>query len=78
MSLTSDPADKLILALDGMNTKEVFSLIAKLPDLRWVKVGLELFTREGPQILIDLRKQGLRIFLDLKFLFLYLVDLMAH
>ncbi len=60
-------AEKIIVALDGMDEKEVFSLISKLPELTWVKVGLELFTRCGPDILVELRNQGKRIFLDLKF-----------
>ena len=62
-----DPAEKLILALDGMQRKEVFSLIAQIPELRWVKIGLELFTSCGPAIISDLRELGLSIFLDLKF-----------
>lgn len=62
-----DPAEKLILALDGMNEGEVFSLLAELPDLIWVKVGLELFTMCGPGIIQRLRNQGKRVFLDLKF-----------
>ena len=35
--------------------------------LRWVKVGLELFVQAGPGIVGQLREQGLRVFLDLKF-----------
>ena len=67
MSLVINPSDKLILALDGMNHDDVFGMIAKLPDLCWVKVGLELFVREGPEIISELHDKGLKIFLDLKF-----------
>ncbi len=67
MSLITNPRDKLILALDGMDSREVFALLEKLPDLRWVKVGLELFVSAGPQIISDLREHGLSVFLDLKF-----------
>jgi orotidine-5'-phosphate decarboxylase len=35
--------------------------------LRWVKVGLELFVQAGPEVVAQLREQGLRVFLDLKF-----------
>ncbi|WP_415400154.1 orotidine-5'-phosphate decarboxylase [Synechococcus sp. W4D4] len=35
--------------------------------LRWVKVGLELFVQAGPEVVAQLRDQGLRVFLDLKF-----------
>ena len=67
MNSSFDPSDKIILALDGMNKTESFELIEKLPKLRWVKVGLELFVSEGPDIIFDLKKQGKKIFLDLKF-----------
>tara|TARA_Y100001968_G_C19426192_1_gene754489 strand:- start:1284 stop:2012 length:729 start_codon:yes stop_codon:yes gene_type:complete len=67
MSSNVNPEDKLILALDGMDKSQVFSLIAKLPRLVWVKVGLELFTNEGPDFLSSLRDQGRKIFLDLKY-----------
>ncbi len=63
----SNPADKIILALDGMDKQEVFSLLSNLPELKWVKVGLELFTLAGPEILVELQELGKRIFLDLKF-----------
>ena len=46
-----DPTDKLILALDQMSESEILSLIEKLPNLIWVKVGLELFTLRGPEII---------------------------
>lgn len=38
-----------------------------LPELRWVKVGLELFVAGGPAVVQQLRDQGKRVFLDLKF-----------
>lgn len=40
---------------------------SSIPDLRWVKVGLELFVAGGPQIVAALRDLGQCIFLDLKF-----------
>ena len=67
MTLNTNSAEKLILALDGMNKEEVISLIARLPNLVWVKIGLELFVREGPDLLAHLRDNGKKIFLDLKF-----------
>ncbi len=62
-----NPADKLILALDGMDKSEVFKLINKLQDLRWAKVGLELFVSAGPEVIYTLREKGIKVFLDLKF-----------
>ncbi len=67
MNICSSPADKIIVALDGMERDEAISFASKLPGLRWVKVGLELFLKGGPQIVFDLREQGLCVFLDLKF-----------
>ncbi len=67
MLFSSNPAEKLILALDGMSKEESFSIISKLPDLKWVKVGLELFVSSGPDVVFDLRNKGLKVFLDLKF-----------
>ena len=43
------------------------ALARSLPELRWVKVGLELFVAGGPAVVQQLRDQGKRVFLDLKF-----------
>ena len=59
-------AEKIILALDGLNKNEIINFLKKCPQIRWVKVGLELFCKEGPEIIKILRKMGKRIFLDLK------------
>ena len=67
MICPSNPNEKLILALDGMDKEETFLILDQLPNLLWVKVGLELFVSEGPQILAQLKNRGLKIFLDLKF-----------
>jgi orotidine-5'-phosphate decarboxylase len=62
-----DPADQIILALDRGTAEEALALAAAVPELRWVKVGLELFTAAGPGVVLELRRRGLRVFLDLKF-----------
>ncbi|WP_225867390.1 orotidine-5'-phosphate decarboxylase [Cyanobium sp. NIES-981] len=62
-----ESADRIILALDGMEPDRVAPLVAALPDLRWVKVGLELFVSAGPSVVRELRQAGLQVFLDLKF-----------
>jgi hypothetical protein len=61
------PADRIIVALDGMDGPQALAFSAAMPELRWVKVGLELFTTAGPQVVHKLREQGKRVFLDLKF-----------
>jgi orotidine-5'-phosphate decarboxylase len=55
------------VALDVADAAEVRALVGRLgPGLDFVKVGLELYTREGPQVVRMLREAGLRVFLDLK------------
>ena len=67
MSPSGTAADRIIVALDGMDPERALAFAAAVPDLRWVKVGLELFTAGGPEVVRALRGQGLRVFLDLKF-----------
>jgi orotidine-5'-phosphate decarboxylase len=62
-----DPAERIILALDRGDADAALALAAAVPELRWVKVGLELFTAAGPAVVRELRRRGLRVFLDLKF-----------
>ncbi len=67
MPLPVSPADRIIVALDGMEAEQALRFAASLPELRWVKVGLELFTAAGPAVVRALRELGLQVFLDLKF-----------
>lgn len=61
--------DRLILALDVPSTDEAEKLLAKVQDqIAFVKVGLELYTAAGPEIVQRLLNRGKRVFLDLKFL----------
>ena len=60
-------SEKIIIALDGMNKNNVLNLLENIPEIVWVKVGLELFVSEGPDVLSILRDKGKKIFLDLKF-----------
>ena len=65
--LGADPADRIIVALDGMAPAQARAFAAAVPELRWVKVGLELIVAGGPDVVSQLRDQGKRVFLDLKF-----------
>ena len=67
MKNIDNPSEKIIIALDGMDKNNVLNLLEKIPEIIWVKVGLELFVTEGPEILSILRDKGKKIFLDLKF-----------
>lgn len=63
-----DANSPIIVALDYANAKDALALAAQLdPRQCRVKVGKELFTRAGPQILEVLHQLGFEIFLDLKF-----------
>ena len=66
-SFSAEPADRIIVALDGMAPAQALACAAAVPQLRWVKVGLELFVAGGPSVVQQLRDQGKRVFLDLKF-----------
>ena len=58
--------DAIIIALD-MSREEAIELTEKLAGkARWVKVGMTLFYRYGPEILDAFRSFGLKVFLDLK------------
>lgn len=56
-----------ILALDVPSLAAARELMARVgPQADFVKVGLELFTAEGPRVVEWLLKDGRRVFLDLK------------
>uniref|UniRef100_UPI00404A65B1 orotidine 5'-phosphate decarboxylase / HUMPS family protein n=1 Tax=Cyanobium sp. TaxID=2164130 RepID=UPI00404A65B1 len=50
-----------------MAPEQAMAFTQSVPELRWVKVGLELFVAGGPAVVQQLRDQGKRVFLDLKF-----------
>ena len=66
-SFSAESAERIIVALDGMAPDQALAFSAQVEGLRWVKVGLELFVQAGPEVVAQLREQGLRVFLDLKF-----------
>lgn len=60
------PCD-LILALDVPNREEAAPLLRQLRgSLRWVKIGLQLFTAYGPDYVRAVADEGFQVFLDLK------------
>lgn len=64
MATTS--ADRIIIALDVQTKEEGIALVSRLKDARTFKVGLELFTAEGPALFRKLKALRKDIFLDLK------------
>ena len=62
----SDP--KIIVALDYPDADSASELVMRLdPKLCRLKVGKELFTVAGPQLVEQLMRRGFEVFLDLKF-----------
>ena len=62
-----DARQRLIVAFDVPDARSAFELDRQLGrDISWVKVGLELFTAEGPSLVREFVTRGRRVFLDLK------------
>jgi len=60
--------ERLIVALDVPNAPEALRITATIGDSAQVyKVGKQLFTAEGPQVVRDLVASGRDVFLDLKY-----------
>jgi orotidine-5'-phosphate decarboxylase len=60
--------DRLVLALDIDNDQEALKIVAELKDyLGMFKVGHQLFTAYGPDIVRKITGMGGRVFLDLKY-----------
>lgn len=64
--MKEDQAARVIVALDVENSVQAEALAEKLASALLFKVGLELFTAEGPPVIAKLRELGKDVFLDLK------------
>ncbi|NMA61102.1 MAG: orotidine-5'-phosphate decarboxylase [Firmicutes bacterium] len=58
--------ERIIVALDLASQEEVLATLDRLPDVEFVKVGMELFYSTGPSLIHLLKDRGLKVFLDLK------------
>lgn len=57
----------VIIACDFNGKKEVFDFLDKFTEEKpYLKIGMELFYAEGPEIVREIKKRGHKIFLDLK------------
>jgi orotidine-5'-phosphate decarboxylase len=62
------PRERLIVALDVSSSADAQKIVASLGEsIQIYKVGMQLYTAEGPQIVRDLVASGRRVFLDLKY-----------
>ena len=60
-------ADKIIVALDVATKKEALVLVNQLNgQISFFKIGLQLYTAEGPEIVRSVLSTGAKIWLDLK------------
>ena len=59
---------QLIAALDLDSAEAAFALVDRIgAALQWYKVGKQLFTMNGPELVRGLKKRGKKVFLDLKY-----------
>ena len=57
----------VIVACDFSSAEQVFNFLDKFTEEKpFVKIGMELFYAEGPQIVREIKARGHKIFLDLK------------
>jgi orotidine-5'-phosphate decarboxylase len=67
VKLPSRPQDKIIIALDVPDTDGAMRLLDALGTPTLCKIGLELFTAQGPSVVRAVQERGSEVFLDLKF-----------
>ena len=54
-----EAAEKIILALDLDDRNQLEDIVDRLDNkLRWVKIGLQLFTKYGPEVVHHFFQQG--------------------
>jgi orotidine-5'-phosphate decarboxylase len=67
--MSKAPTDKLIVALDVPSHDEARALVDRLgPSVNFYKIGLELLFAGGLELARELKRDGKRVFLDVKFL----------
>lgn len=58
---------ELILALDCEDKSKAIEIVSSLKqDLKWVKIGLQMFTAYGKDFVKEIKSNGYNVFLDLK------------
>ena len=63
-----DPRERLIVALDVSSSAAARQIVSAIGDSASIyKVGMQLYTAEGPSVVRDLIASGRRVFLDLKY-----------
>jgi len=63
-----NPRDRLVIALDVETRAKALELVDQLKDLVGMfKIGSQLFTAEGPELVREIVRRETKVFLDLKF-----------
>jgi orotidine-5'-phosphate decarboxylase len=63
----TNAADKIIVALDVPTKRQALGLVEQLrPEISFFKIGLQLYTAEGPEIVRSVLATGSQVWLDLK------------
>src|SRR5215472_15645717 len=63
----TNAADKIIVALDVPSKKDALGLVEQLRgQISFFKIGLQLYTAEGPEIVRAVLSTGAKVWLDLK------------
>ncbi len=63
-----DPKDRLIIALDVDTREKALAIVETLKkDVKFFKIGFELFSSCGPSIISEVAERGCKVFLDLKY-----------
>jgi orotidine-5'-phosphate decarboxylase len=57
---------ELIVAFDMPSGRDALLLAARLPGLKWAKLGPVVFVREGPAVIREFKQRGIQVFLDFK------------
>src|SRR5687768_14402384 len=66
--MNNDPQSRLIVALDVQTAPEARELVRLLgSEVGMFKIGSQLFTAAGPDVVREIVRSGNRVFLDLKF-----------
>jgi len=66
-SLEMAKSDKIIVALDVPTKADALALVEQLREqISFFKIGLQLYTAEGPEIVRAVRATGAKVWLDLK------------
>lgn len=58
---------ELIVVLDVDTRNEAVNIVKACGDCRWFKIGAQLFTRCGPDVVREIQDIGKNVFLDLKY-----------